>query len=255
MWIGYDPYSGTMQHFDTKGIIAEVARCGYDAINLPMRKDFADPESEEQLRTLEALLKKANLKTPSIGVAPHCWTTPGKVADTQKGVDHAIRLAKRFRATILTMWPNLPKDVKKEDAVKTLSENMKLAVPKAAAAGYPVAFEFEKGCTVDNYREAIDFIKATDLRIRVVADTYHIFNDKADPYKAAIALKGLIGEIHISASHRGEPGNAADQFDYKAFIRGVKEIGFDGPVMLQYKLEDPTSIQRACAFTRKLFGL
>lgn len=254
MLIGYDPYSGTMKHFDTKGIIEEVAKCGYDAINLPMRKDFVDADNEAQLSSLEGMLKAAGLKTPSIGVAPHVWTTPGREEETQKSVETAIKMAKRYNSRLLTMWPNLPKEVAKDNAVKTLSKNMKAAVPTAAAAGYPIAFEFEKDCTIDNYREALDFINATDKRIRIVADTYHISNDKADPYKAAIAMKGLIGEVHISASHRGEPGDGADQFDYKAFVRGLKEIGFDGPVMLQYKLEDPASIKRACDFTKKLFA-
>jgi len=253
MLIGYDPYSGTMNHFDTAGIIQEVAACGYDSINLPMRKDFVDAENEEALSTLEGLLKDAGLQTPSIGVAPHIWTTPGQVNETQQSVDTAIRMARRFGARLLTMWPNLPKDVAKDAALETFAENMKAAVPKADSAGYPVAFEFEKGCTVDNYRDAVEFIQSTDPRIRVVADTYHVFNDQADPYAAAIAMKGLIGEVHISASDRGEPGSSSDEFDYPAFVRGLKEIGFDGPVMLQYKLEDPASIKRACEFTRKLF--
>ncbi|MEW6358645.1 MAG: sugar phosphate isomerase/epimerase family protein [Planctomycetota bacterium] len=254
MLIGYDPYSGTMKHFDTQGIIKEAARCGYDAINLPMRPDFVDAENEEQLRRMESMLREARLKTPSIAVAPPNWTTPGQEKDVQKRLGIAIKMAKRFNAQLLTMWPNLPKDVQKEDAVKAFTTNMKAAVPTAHAAGYPIAFEFEKGCTIDNYREAVDFIRSTDPRIRIVADTYHINNDKADPYKAAIAMKGLLGEIHISGSDRGEPGSKMDMFDYKAFIRGVKETGFDGPVMLQYKLDDPASVKRACEFTKKLFG-
>ncbi|NOZ20988.1 MAG: sugar phosphate isomerase/epimerase [Planctomycetes bacterium] len=255
MLIGYDPYSGTMQHFDTKGIIQEVARCGYDAINLPMRPDFVDAENEEPLQSLEGMLRDAGLKTPSIGIAPHIWTTPGQEEETQRHLDIAVQMAKRFGAQLLTMWPNLPEGVNKEDGLKTFAENMKAGVPKADAAGYPIAFEFEKGCTIDNYREAVEFIQSTDPRIRIVADTYHINNDQADPYEAAIAMKGLLGEIHISGSDRGEPGSDTDEFDYDAFVRGVKEIGFDGPVMLQYKLEDPASIGRACEFTRKLFDL
>lgn len=255
MWIGYDPYGGTMQHFDVKGIIEEVARTGYDAINLPMRPDFLDAGNEEQLQALEVMLKAAGLQTPSIGVAPHNWAVPGKEAETQDRIDTAIQLAKRFKARLLTMWPNLPKDVDKQDALTVLRGNMEAGVPKAAAAGYPIAFEFEKGCTIDNYREAVEFIESTDSRIRIVADTYHIFNDGADPYEAAIAMQGLMGEIHISGSDRGEPGSSTDEFDYAAFIRGVKEVEFDGPVMLQYRLDDPTSIERACAFTRRLFGV
>ena len=254
MNIGYDPYVGTMNQFDVKGIIEEVGRSGYVALNLPLKDNFVNPENEEQLQRLEDLLKVAGLSTPSICVAPFLWTTPGSFEVTQNRVDVAIRIADRFNAQLLTMWPNLPKGVSKEDALSALSKNMKAAVPRAQDAGYPIAFEFEKGCTVDNYREAIEFIRETDPRIRIVADSYHIYNDGADPYEAVVAMKGLIGEIHISASDRGEPGSQTDVFDYEAFVRGVEEIGFDGPVMLQYKLEDPASIRRACEFTKSLFA-
>ena len=254
MLISYDPYVGTAQQFDTKGVIEEVARSGYDAINLPMRPDFVNAESEEELRAFEVMLTASGLRTPSIGMTPHIWAVPGQEAETQRRLELAIQMAKRFDAELLTMWPNLPEEVNKEDALETLTQNMKEGVPKADAAGYPIAFEFEKGCTVDNYREAVEFIAATDARIRIVADTYHIYNDSADPYAAAIAMKDLIGEIHISASDRGEPGSSTDEFDYEAFVRGVEQIGFDGPVMVQYKLEDPASIKRACEFTRQLFG-
>ena len=190
MLIGYDPYGGTMQHFDRGGIIAEVAAAGYDAINLPMRPDFMDVDDEGDLRTLQDMLASAGLKTPSVGVAPHTWATPGKEAATQECLDVAIRMAGRFGAQLLTMWPHLPPGIDKGDALAVLRRNMERAVPKADAAGYPIAFEFEKGCTIDNYREGIEFVKSTDGRIRVVADTYHIYNDGADPYVAAVALDG-----------------------------------------------------------------
>ena len=255
MLIGYDPYGGTMQHFGRAGIIEEVAAAGYDAINLPMRPDFMDVDDEAQLRELEADLRAATLQTPSIGVAPHTWATPGKEAATQECLDVAIGMAKRFGAHLLTMWPHLPKGVDKQAALGVLRRNMGLAVPKADAAGYPIAFEFEKGCTIDNYREGLEFVRTTDSRIRMVADTYHIYNDGADPYEAAVALDGLLGEVHISGSDRGEPGSPTDDFDYAAFVRGLGEIGFDGPVMLQYRLDDPASVKRACRFTRRLFGM
>ena len=74
MNIGYDPYVGTMNQFDVKGIIEEVGRSGYVALNLPLKDNFVNPENEEQLQRLEDLLKVAGLSTPSICVAPFLWT-------------------------------------------------------------------------------------------------------------------------------------------------------------------------------------
>ena len=254
MLIGYDPYGGTMQRFTALEIIREVAKCGYDAINLPVRKDFADPENETQLRAMQELIGSLGLKTPSVGVTPHTWAEPGKAAETRKGIDQSIVIAKRFNARLLTMWPRLPPNVQHADAMRAFTESVQYAVPAATAAGLSVAIEFEKNSTVDNYRDGLAFVAATDARVRLVADTYHMNNDKADPHASVLAMRGQIGEVHLSGTHRGEPGSAGDTYDYAAFVRGLKETGFDGPVMLQYNLQDPVSIGRACQFARRLFG-
>jgi len=250
--IGYDPYSGTFQHFSAEGIIKEVARAGYDAINMPFRPDFLDPESEESVETILGLIRDNGLATPSLGFTPHAWTTPGKGDEIRARMELAVKLAPKFNAKLITIWPNQPEGVSREDALKALTDNLKACVPIADDAGLAIAFEFEKGCPLDNYREAVEYVKETDERLRIVADTYHIWNDQAAPYEAVVAMKGLLGELHLSGSDRGEPGGPDDRFDYTAFMKGVKEVGFDGSIMVQYNLTDPASIERALRFARRI---
>jgi len=112
--------------------------------------------------------------------------------------------------------------------------------------------EFEKQGTLDNYIQAIAFINGTDSRIRLTCDTYHLNNYKADPYRSVIAMGELLGDVHISGSHRHEPNSEGDEFDYRRFMKGIAEIGYDGPLTLQYHLDDVESIARGCIFTKRL---
>ena len=64
-------------------------------------------------------------------------------------------------------------------------------------------------------------------------------------------MKACLGDVHISGSHRGEPGGGV--FDFETFARGLKEIGFSGPLVVQYKMEDVVSIARAAASSPRNF--
>jgi D-psicose/D-tagatose/L-ribulose 3-epimerase len=86
----------------------------------------------------------------------------------------------------------------------------------------------------------------------LTCDTYHLNNYKADPYRSVITMGELLGDVHISGSHRGEPGSEGDKIDYKLFMKGLFDIGYNGPLTMQYHLKDTESIARACAFTRRL---
>jgi len=254
MILGYDPYVGTSKLFSPKEIIEEVARAGYDSINIPFKPDFLNPRDQTNVREILELVRANDLKTPSICVGPHIWTTPGKEGEIRELVELGIAVAGKFEASLLTIWPNQPPDVTRDDAIKTLTANLKEAIPKVDAAGLAIAFEFEKGCPIDNYREAVEYVNEVDARLKIVADTYHLFNDGANFYEAALAMRGMLGEIHLSGSDRGEPGNPNDKCDYEGFMKGVREIGFDGSIMLQYKLTERESVARACNFARKLLS-
>jgi D-psicose/D-tagatose/L-ribulose 3-epimerase len=161
-----------------------------------------------------------------------------------------LNIARRFKAGIIGIWPNMPQDASVEAARETLSANLLEMLPQTEEAGIVIALEFEKGCPLDNYREGIEFINSTDTRIRLTCDTYHLFNDKADPYQSVVTMGKLLGDVHISGSHRGEPGT--DEFDFKAFMKGLREINYDGPLTLQYHLKDVESVARSCEFTKRL---
>jgi len=252
MIVTYDPYSGTLGRFSRAEVIKMVADAGYEGLNLPVREPFVKAEDAGDVDELIGLLKDHHLEVNTITFGKNDCTTPGQQAEMQRWLEVVLAIADKLDAPVISIWPNLPEGVTLGGARATLAENMKAMVPAADAKGKVIGLEFEKECTLDNCREGVQFINELDLRLKLTADTYHMNNDSADLYAAVIAMKDLISDVHISGSHRGEPGSPGDTIDYAAFMRGLKEIGYQGDLVLQYNLEDPDSLPRACAFTRDL---
>ena len=254
MQVAFDPYSGTLQLMKRDQVFEEVAKAGYEGLDLLMATGFVDGRNEADIAHMIQLAKRHRLTVPVVCYGPHTVTTPGMEKQSQETMDVCLHVVKEFNAPVILIWPNMPKNATKPQALETLEKNLREMAPKAAREGRTIALEFEKGCPLDNYREGVDFIKKTGIKVTLCADTYHMWNDQADPYAAALAMKGFLGTVHISASDRGEPGNPNDKFDYKAFMRGLRAIGYDGTLAAQYKLTEVASLKRAADFIKKLIA-
>lgn len=251
MLICFDPYVGTLSRFSSSEIIEMVAQAGYEGMNLPVREPFIHGKNEAPLLEAEKLLDKYDLAVPSVGFGNHIVTNPSLRSEALEHFEIVLNIAKRLNADIIAIWPNQPQDVFVEDALDTLTANLHDMLPEASKNDIALALEFEKGCPIDNYREGIHFIKSTDKQIRLTCDTYHLNNDKAEPYRSVIAMGELLGDVHISGTHRGEPGSEEDEFDIDSFMKGLIKIGYQGPLTAQYHLEDVESMTRTCEFIKK----
>ncbi|MDE0683419.1 MAG: TIM barrel protein, partial [Candidatus Poribacteria bacterium] len=147
------------------------------------------------------------------------------------------------------VWVNPSEGVSREASLDALADNLSQMIDPCRENGMKIALEFEKGCPLDNYSEGIQFIADTGLPVYLTCDTYHLFNDGAEPHAAAHAMTACLGDVHVSGSNRGEPGGGV--FDFETFAQGLKEIRFSGPLVVQYKMEDVASIARSCEFTQK----
>lgn len=252
MLVCYDPYVGTIGKFPGAEIIEMVGKAGYEGMNLPVSESLIDGKNESQIDEIEKLLAKYNLRVPSVGFGNHIVTTPAFREEALQHFRIVLNVAKRMNSSIIAIWPNQPQGVYVEDALETLTANLREMLPETSEAGIVLALEFEKGCPLDNYLQSITYINETDDRIRLTCDTYHLNNYKADPYRSVIAMGELLEDVHISGSHRGEPGSEGDELDYAPFMRGIAKIGYDGPLTAQYHLKDAASIARSCDFIKKL---
>ncbi len=245
----YDPYVGTLGRFSRAEIFDLVAKAGYEGINVPVNRPFLGELSSSEIEDAVRLAERYDLVVPTVGFGNHIVTNPKLRSEAMRHFEVVLDVALKLKAEIIGIWPNQPENVSREDALETLRENLAEMLPALEEHGLKIALEFEKGCPLDNYREGIEFIETTDSRLKLTCDTYHLFNDRADPYQAAIAMGEKLGDVHVSGSHRGEPGTG--EFDFESFARGLREINFKGPLVVQYRMQDVNSIARSCQFTKR----
>ncbi len=247
--ICYDPYAGTLGRFTRAEIFDLVAEAGYEGINIPVNAAFLGEVSDAEIDDAVRLAAAHGLTAPTIGFGNHILTTPALKAEALQHFERVLSVARRFDADVIGVWVNPSEGVSRQESLDTLADTLAEMLPACEANSLKIALEFEKGCPLDNYREGVAFIADTGLPVYLTCDTYHLFNDGADPRAAAHAIETCLGDVHLSGSDRGEPGGGV--FDFETFADGLKTIGFSGPLVVQYKMEDVASIARSCAFTRK----
>lgn len=245
----YDPYSGTLGRFTRSEIFDLVVDAGYEGINIPVNSAFLGELSKNEIEDAVKLAEKHNLVAPTIGFGNHILTTPDRKDDALKHFEIVLDVARKFDAEYIGVWVNPSANVSRKESLDALEDNLSKMIPACSTHDIKIALEFEKGCPLDNYREGVAFVSDTGLPVYLTCDTYHLFNDKAEPYAAALTMKECLGDVHVSGSNRGEPGGGV--FDFKTFANGLKEINYSGPLVVQYKMEDVDSIKRSCEFTQK----
>ena len=126
---------------------------------------------------------------------------------------------------------------------------------KAEAAGLILAFEplnrFETDCinTLDQAVDLIERVGSPALKIHV--DTFHMNIEESNSGAAIRKAAAHIGHVHGSASHRGLLGE--DQVDWDGVIAALKDIGYDGDVVIESFSEGNEVIAKATSIWRKLY--
>lgn len=91
---------------------------------------------------------------------------------------------------------------------------------------------------VNRLAEAAELCAASGSRaVRVVADTYHMNIEEADPAAALRDIAGRLGHVQVSDSNRLEPG--AGHVDWGAHFRALAEIGYTGDLAVECRLSGP----------------
>ena len=88
---------------------------------------------------------------------------------------------------------------------------------------------------VNTLAQAADLIQEVGSpAVRIVADTYHMNIEEADPAAALLAVAPHIGHLQASDSNRLEPG--AGHIDWALFGATVNAIGYDRSIAIESRL-------------------
>lgn len=109
-------------------------------------------------------------------------------------------------------------------------------------------FETDFINTVEQGMQMIREVKSPALKL--LLDTFHMnIEEKNSP--SAIRRAGKhVGHIHASASDRGTPGS--DQVDWRGVAAALRDIKYNGAVVIESFTQDVKVIARATAIWRKI---
>jgi len=109
-------------------------------------------------------------------------------------------------------------------------------------------FETDFLNTVEQGLRMIREVKSPALKL--LLDTFHMNIEEKNPADAIRRAGKHVGHIHASASDRGTPGN--DNVDWRGVAKALKDIRYQGGVVIESFTQDVKVIARAAAIWRKI---
>jgi D-psicose/D-tagatose/L-ribulose 3-epimerase len=86
--------------------------------------------------------------------------------------------------------------------------------------------------------------------LKLHLDTFHMNIEEKDPAAAIRKAGRRLGHFHACGSDRGTPGN--DHIDWKPIAKALKEVAYDGDVVIETFTTDVKVIARAAAIWRRI---
>jgi sugar phosphate isomerase/epimerase len=247
-------YFGHARKLTPEALADLAVAVGADGLNWPVAPGLLDLDDEDSIAAVHQLLTDRGLAAVSFGMTNQISAAPGQEEAFRAMIARATQVAPRFGVRVLDCWPCLPGATTKPAGQATLAANMRALDAVVGPSGRMVAFEFEPDTAMERYGEALQFVRQFGPWVRLTADTYHIQRAGDDLVAAGKAMRERLGIIHISGSHRGEPGSEGDACDHLGFVRAAREGGFEGDLVLQYRPPEDTedSLRRGVALCRDI---
>jgi D-psicose/D-tagatose/L-ribulose 3-epimerase len=233
---------------------------GFDLVELPVEQlgDF-DPS-----RAAETLSAHGLGASVAVAMAPGrelCGADDETVAATQAFLRECLDVAATVGAGAIAgpiytsvgrTWRVAPDERRRLYA--SLREALAPVCDYAGSLGVKVALEplvrYETSLlnTVEQALEAIDGLPVESCGLLV--DTYHANIEERDVGAAFRAAGDRLAHVHASANDRGVPG--ADHIDWPVVRDALRDIGYDGTVVIESFTAENETIATAASIWRSL---
>jgi D-psicose/D-tagatose/L-ribulose 3-epimerase len=248
VWVWEAPFTD-----NSLGVLAKVKEMGFDTAEFPL----------EQVSYLSA--EKVNEALKGTGLTPVTCGVFGPDRDltnddpkVRKACLDYVRTALKFSEAIgskLIIGPmyaavgkrrHIPADQKKIEWDRAVS-GLQKAGKMAADHGVTIALE-------PLNRFETDLINMSDQCVRLVndigmksvgvhLDTFHMNIEEKSIYEAVKTAGKKLVHVHACENDRGAPGSG--QVDWKGLAKGLKEIGYDGNVVIESFTPECTALAAA----------
>jgi len=248
--LSFNTHGGLVEQMSLDEVMKASKDAGCDGFELAVLPKWLDVNDDADVDRVRGIVETCELSIPVLS----CHAISPTAADLSDQwtpyMRRCIEVAPRLGANVILLWPNLKPGQDKAQALSTLRDNVLGVLDEASSAGITFAMEFEKDHALDNYREGVGFIYGVDARLGLTADTFHMFNDGVAPYKTVVETKDFIKNVHLSDSCRLGPGKGL--FDFYSFLRALRDIGYDGNMSFQFKVEKIEQIAESVEFIRSV---
>ena len=245
---------------DSTRLFKQFKRWGFDTVEIPV----------EDLSHIDPAHVKVELEKHGLACGSVCACMGpdrdlrGTKDQQQTGLDYMLKLIDQM---VVLDCPSLIgpvySAVGRADAVppneykqqwKTVVKHLKTLCRYAEKKGKQVCLEplnrFETDFinTCDQALKMVKDVRSPALKLHL--DTFHMNIEEKDQAGAIRKAGKLLGHFHACGSDRGTPGK--DHIDWKPIAKALKQIRYDGDVVIESFTTDVKVIARAAAIWRRI---
>ncbi|MFJ6987229.1 MULTISPECIES: sugar phosphate isomerase/epimerase family protein [unclassified Streptomyces] len=233
-----------------------VAALGFDVIELPVEQiGLWDPHRAAELLASLGLAASVVLVMPP--GRELVTALPGTVRATQDYLRYCVDVAAAVGAPAISgpAYASVGRTwrldtAQRKAAYAELRENLKPVLDHAGQHGVRVGVEplnrYETSL-INTVDQALD---ALPEECGLALDTYHLNIEERIPHQAVRAAGARLVHLQVCGTDRGAPGG--DHFDWAALTAVLRDIGYDGPLVIESFTPDNTSIAVAASVWRPL---
>jgi sugar phosphate isomerase/epimerase len=226
---------------------ARLKKFGYDAVELtpPKGRYGLGVSMEDYLKTHQALKDDYGL---AVSCVNECWgemwdpfspiyktlteqkTAELAVAETRTSIDFAAELGAPFVTVAVAIHTSITSE-NVADCTAVAVDALRRMASDAQKKGIRLVFEatnhLEMGKFVNtalNHKRMIELTGCDNIGIQL--DWFHANFEELNPYEAVMDAYPLLWHMHFRDSNSLTPGYGT--VDFKAVLRAIKKIGYDG---------------------------
>ncbi|MEA3209255.1 MAG: hypothetical protein QOE70_2312 [Chthoniobacter sp.] len=145
-------------------------------------------------------------------------------------------------------------DAEKKQQFDLVVKNLKPLAKYAESKGVQLCIEplnrFETDF-LNTCDQGLKLVKAVGSKaVKLHLDTFHMNIEEKNQADAIRKAGKLLGHFHACGCDRGTPGG--DHIDWKPIVAALKEVGYEGDVVIESFTTDVKVIARAAAIWRKM---
>ena len=245
---------------DARSLFPKIKEMGFDSVEVALEDPFL-VDADETLRLANAnglSVQVCGAFGPGRDMSSDDPAVVNQAFDyIQQAVDFAQKVGSKVVCgpmySAVGKARHVPPEVRRQERDRAM-EGLRKAAEIAESGGVRLAveplnrFETDMINTALQARELVESVGSPAVGIHL--DTFHMNIEEADVYEAVRVAGNRLYHVHASESNRGTPGAGLAAWDELA--RGLKDVNYQGAVVIETFTPEVKEIARAAAIWRPL---